>query len=72
MNTKAINGFVTRVLTDGDNTNSIQLWRRQEGFDVVVIRNNDVFSVKFFSQYDRAEAHYNELKQQIFNTKEEK
>ena len=50
----------------------IQLMMRQEGFDVVVIRNSDVFSVEYFNGYIPAKAHYDYLKQLIFETKEEK
>lgn len=44
----------------------IHLMMRQEGFDVVVISNNDVFSVEFFNDYIPAKAHYNYLKQITF------
>ena len=44
----------------------IQLMMRQEGFDVVVISNNEVFSVEFFNDYVPAKAHYDYLKQITF------
>ena len=44
----------------------IQLMMRQEGFDVVVISNNEVFSVEFFNDYIPAKAHYDYLKQITF------
>ena len=44
----------------------IHLMMRQEGFDVVVISNNDVFSVEFFTDYIPAKAHYDYLKQITF------
>lgn len=50
-----------------ENNTRIQLMMRQEGFDVVVISNNDVFSVQFFTDYTPAKAHYNYLKQITFN-----
>lgn len=53
-----------------ENNNRIQLMMRQEGFDVVVISNNEVFSVEFFNGYCPAKAHYNYLKQLVFETKE--
>lgn len=55
-----------------ENNNRIQLMMRQEGFDVVVISDNGVISVEFFNGYCPAKAHYDYLKQTIFETKEEK
>lgn len=54
-----------------EDNKKLQLWRRQEGFDVIVIINDKVFSVEFIAKFDLAKERYNELKQQYFNTKEE-
>ena len=72
-----LNHNMPRLLSIGledyqENSNRILLMMRREGFDVVVISNNEVFSVEFFNQYNPAKAHYNYLKQLIFETKEEK
>lgn len=55
-----------------ENNNRILLMMRQEGFDVVVISDNDVFSVEYFNGYIPAKSHYDYLKQLIFTPKEEK
>lgn len=71
-----LNKYMPRLLTIDleqyqENNKRIQLMMRQEGFDVVVIRNNDVFSVTFFNEYSPAKTHYDYLKQLILETKEE-
>lgn len=64
--------FLTIDLEDyQENNNRILLMMRKEGFDVVIITNNDVYSVEFFNEYIPAKAHYDYIKQLIFNIKEE-
>lgn len=46
-----------------DNNLKIQLWISKGGCDVVVIKNNDVFSTKFFSIKKEALQYFNDLKQ---------
>lgn len=64
--------IVQRVLVYTEKNDSIQLWKRYEGFDVVVIENNDVSFCNFYEDYDTAFTQYDTLKQQIFKTQEEK
>lgn len=46
-----------------DDNLKIQLWAMRSGCDVVVIKNNDVFSTKFFQKKEEALNYFNELKQ---------
>lgn len=55
-----------------ENNNRILLMMRQEGFDVVVISNDNVLSVEYFREYVPAKAHYDYIKQLIFEQKGEK
>lgn len=52
-----------------ENNNRILLMMRQEGFDVVVISNDNVLSVEYFREYVPAKAHYDYIKQLIFEQK---
>lgn len=40
----------------------IELWKRKEGYDVVVIKNNDVFCTDFYEDEAVALRRYNALK----------
>lgn len=60
---KKIDKFLTtRVQTDSKDGVEIQLWKSFEGYDIVVIENNDISFCKFINNYEDAIKLFNNLK----------
>ena len=71
MNKNARNWLVTRVLAYTDESGSLQLWKRQEGFDVVVVENNNSYFGKFITDKAEAMKLYLKYKNELFKAQEE-